>query len=75
LVETSDKRLKEEVEDVDEDCGELVENIKVETDNLKGDDKKKNHIGFLAQEIVEVLPKKFEAVINIDGEYTGINYG
>lgn len=75
LVETSDKRLKEEVEDVDEDCSELVKNIKVKTDNLKGDDKKKNHIGFLAQEIVEVLPKKFEAVINIDGEYTGINYG
>lgn len=52
LIETSDKRLKEEVEDVDEDCSELVKNIKVKTDNLKGDDKKKNHIGFLAQEIV-----------------------
>lgn len=28
LIETSDKRLKEEVEDVDEDCSELVKNIK-----------------------------------------------
>jgi len=40
LIETSDKRLKE-VEDVDEDCSQLVKNIKVKTDNLKGDDKKK----------------------------------
>ena len=75
LVETSDKRLKDNILDVDEDCSEIVKKVNVKTYNLKSDDKKKNHIGFIAQEIKAILPEKFEAVVNEDSEYMGINYG
>ena len=75
LVETSDKRLKDNIENVDEDCSEIVKKVNVKTYNLKSDDKKKHHIGFIAQEIKEILPKKFEAVVNEDSEFMGINYG
>ena len=75
LVETSDKRLKDNILDVDEDCSEIVKKVIVKTYNLKSDDKKKNHIGFIAQEIKAILPEKFEAVVNEDSEYMGINYG
>ena len=51
LIETSDKRKKENIEDVDEDCVDLVQKIKVKTYNLKHDEKKKNHIGFIADEL------------------------
>ena len=75
LVETSDKRLKDNIENVDEDCSEIVKKVNVKTYNLKSDNKKKHHIGFIAQEIKEILPKKFEAVVNEDNEFMGINYG
>ena len=75
LFETSDKRLKDNIEDVDEDCSELVKKINVKTFTLKGDDKKKNHIGFIADDLQELLPKKFEGVVDKSGEYLGVNYG
>ena len=75
LFEASDKRLKENIEDVDEDCSNIVKRINVKTLNMKGDDKKKNHIGFIADELQELLPKKFEGVVDKNGEYLGVNYG
>ena len=45
LFETSDKKLKDNIEDVDEDCSELVKKINVKTFNMKGDEKKQSHIG------------------------------
>ena len=75
LIETSDKRKKENIEDVDEDCVDLVKKIKVKTYNLKHDEKKKNHIGFIADELQEILPKQFEAIVDTSGEFLGINYG
>ena len=41
LVDTSDERLKDNIEDVDEDCSEIVKKVNVKTYNLKSDDKKK----------------------------------
>ena len=75
LFETSDKRLKENIEDVDEDCSDIVRKINVKTFNMKGDDQKKNHIGFIADELQELLPKKFEGVVDKTGDYLGVNYG
>ena len=75
LFETSDKRLKENIEDVDEDCSDIVKKINVKTFNMKGDEQKKNHIGFIADELQELLPKKFEGVVDKSGEYLGVNYG
>ena len=75
LFETSDKRLKENIEDVDEDCSELVKKINVKTFNFKSDDKKKNHIGFIADELQEILPEKFESIVDKSNEYLSVNYG
>ena len=75
LFEASDKRLKENIEDVDEDCSDIVRKSNVKTFNMKGDDQKKNHIGFIADELQDLLPKKFEGVVDKNGEYLGVNYG
>ena len=75
LFETSDKRLKENIEDVDEDCSDIVKKINVKTFNMKGDEQKKTHIGFIADELQDLLPKKFEGVVDKRGEYLGVNYG
>ena len=42
---------------------------------MKGDEQKKNHIGFIADELQELLPKKFEGVVDKNSEYLGINCG
>ena len=75
LFETSDKKLKDNIEDVDEDCSELVKKINVKTFNMKGDEKKQSHIGFIADELKEILPEKFEAIVDKSNEYLSVNYG
>ena len=75
LFETSDERLNANIEDVDEDCSELVKKINVKSFNFKSDDKKKNHIGFIADELKEILPEKFEAIVDSSNEYLSVNYG
>ena len=40
FFEISDKRLKDNIEDVDEECSEIVKKGKVKTYSLKSDDKK-----------------------------------
>ena len=52
-----------------------MKKVEVKTYNMKSDNKKKSHIGFATQDVKEILPKKFEAVVNDDGEHMGINYG
>ena len=42
---------------------------------MKNDKKKRQNIGFVAQNVKEVLPEEFEHVINEDNEYMNINYG
>ena len=71
----SDERKKENIEDVDEECSEIVKKIKVKTFNYKEDKKKKKNIGFIAQDVYKKVPTKFEAVVNDFGDYMGLDYG
>ena len=71
----SDEQRKENIEDVDEDCSEIVKKIEVKTFNYKDDKKKRSNIGFVAQEVNKILPKKFETVVSDSGEFMGIDYG
>ena len=71
----SDERKKENIEDVDEDCSEIIKKIKVKTFNYKEDKKKKKNIGFIAQDVYKKVPTKFEAVVNDYGDYMGLDYG
>ena len=71
----SDERKKENIEDVDEDCSEIIKKIKVKTFNFKEDKKKKSNIGFIAQDVQKKVPTKFETVANDYGDYMGLDYG
>ena len=42
---------------------------------MKNDKRKRQNIGFIAQDVKEVIPKEFENVINEDNEFISINYG
>ena len=71
----SDERMKENIEDVDEDCSEIVKNIEVKTFNYKDDKKKKKNIGYIAQDVKKKVPSKFEAVVSDSGEFMGLDCG
>ena len=71
----SDERKKENIEDVDEECSEIIKKIKVKTFNYKEDKKKKKNIGFIAQDVIKKVPTKFEAVVNDYGDYIRLDYG
>ena len=70
----SDERKKENIEDVGEECSEIVKSIEVKTFNYK-EDKKKSNIGFVAQDVQKKIPTKFETVVNDYGDYMGLDYG
>ena len=74
LTETSDERLKEDIDIVHSDCSEIVKNIKVKN-YMKNDKKKRQNIGFVAQDVKEAIPEEFENVVSEDNEYMSINYG
>ena len=71
----SDERKKENIEDVDENCSEIVKNVGVKTFNYKDDKKKKKNIGYIAQDVKKKVPSKFEAVVSDYGDYMALDYG
>ena len=86
LTETSDKKLKENIDIVHSDCSEIVKKIKVKKYYMKNDGvenplgqrpikRKRQNIGFVAQDVKEAIPEEFENVVNEDDEYMSINYG
>ena len=64
LNQTSDKRAKEQIEDVETDCVDIVKKVPVRKFYMKDDKKKRHNIGFIAQEILEAIPNDFENVVN-----------
>ena len=75
FTETSDKRLKENIEDVETECSDLVKKIKVRKYYMKNDNKKRHNIGLIADEIEETIPHDMENIVNNDNEFKGVNYG
>ena len=71
LVDTSDKTKKYDIEDAEYNFTEIVKQIKPKTFKLN-DEKEigitKNHVGFVADEIEGVLPKKNENIVNENEE-------
>ena len=76
--DTSDITKKYDIKDAEYDFTEIVKNIKPKTFRMK-DEKEiginKNHFGFIADEIKEVLPEDIENIVNenVDG-YKTLNY-
>ena len=56
---TSDRRLKENIKDLDLNCLDLVNNINLREFSWKADETHKPVIGAIAQELNQVLPEKY----------------
>ena len=56
---TSDRRLKENIKDLDLNCLDLVNNINLREFSWKADKEHKSTIGAIAQELRQVLPEKY----------------
>ena len=83
IVDTtvSDERLKTNIEDVECNFTECVKHVKVKTFEYTDEKYKKNdRYGFIAQELLENLPKEFNHIVkenkekDSDDKYLSINY-
>ena len=66
LVDTSDKTKKYDIKSVEHNFTDIVKQIEPKTFKMKDEkeiDISKNHIGFVADEIEEVIPKDFENIV------------
>ena len=61
LVSASDRALKENIEDVETDCVDILKKVQVKKFNMKESNEKQ--IGFIAQDVMEAIPNDFENVI------------
>ena len=73
----SDRRLKENIKDLDLNCLDLVNNINLREFSWKTDETHKPVIGAIAQELKKVLPEKYAHEFiggqETDDEYLSIN--
>ena len=66
LHETSDKRLKRQIEDVETECSELVKKIKARKYYMNGDKNKQIHnIESIADEIEETIPPDMKNIVTV----------
>ena len=67
--DTSDKTKKYDIKDAEYDFTDMVMKIKPKTFRMK-DEKElgmnKNHLGFIADEIKDVIPSDFENIVNVN---------
>ena len=63
LEQLSDKRLKDQIEDVETDCIEIVKKVPVKKFVMKKDKEKRKQIGFIAQSVIEAIPDDFENIV------------
>lgn len=74
---TSDRRLKENIKDLDLNCLDLVNNINLREFSWKSDKEHKPTVGAIAQELKQVLPEKYVHEFiggkETDDEYLSIN--
>lgn len=73
----SDRRLKENIKDLDLNCLDLVNNINLREFSWKDDEEHKPVVGAIAQELRQVLPEKYVHEFiggqETDDEYLSIN--
>ena len=69
---SSDKRLKDNIEDVDDDTINMVKNIKIKT-FVKNQKTKKTELGWIAQDVQQYTNPKYN-IVNDSGEYLTMCY-
>ena len=71
LVDTSDLTKKYDIKDVDDNFIDIVKNVKPKTFKMI-DEKEigisKNHLGFIADDLVSVIPPEWENIVMTDDE-------
>ena len=77
LVDTSDEKLKYDINNIDKNFSNIVKNIKPKTFKMVEEKAKnivKNHIGFIAKDVAEYMPKEFENIVTYDNDVKKLNY-
>ena len=77
LVDTSDEKLKYDINNIDKNFSDIVKNIKPKTFKMVEEKAKnivKNHIGFIAKDVAEYMPKEFENIVIYDNDVKKLNY-
>ncbi len=74
LTETSDEKMKEDIDFVHTNCSDVVKKIPVRKYHMKNDKNKKLNIGFVAQECLSSITD-FENVVDVSGDTMSLNYG
>ena len=69
---SSDKRLKDNIEDVDDDTINMVKNIKIKT-FVKNQKTKKTELGWIAQDVQQYTNPKYN-IVNDTGKYLTMCY-
>ena len=69
---SSDKRLKDNIEDVEDDTINMVKNIKIKT-FVKNQKTKKTELGWIAQDVQQYTNPKYN-IVNDSGEYLTMCY-
>ena len=71
----SDKKLKDQIEDVETDCIEIVKKVPIKKFYMKNNKERRHNIGFIAQDVEEAIPDDFENIVfkNEDG-FFGMDY-
>ena len=69
---SSDKRLKDNIEDVDDDTINMVKHIKIKT-FVKNQKTKKTELGWIAQDVQQYTNPKYN-IVNDSGEYLTMCY-
>ena len=75
LQQLSDERLKDQIEDVETDCNEIVKKVPVKKFYMKNNKERRHSIGFIAQSVSEAIPDDVENIVfkNEDG-FFGMDY-
>ena len=77
LVDTSDEKLKYDIKNIDKNFSDIVKNIKPKTFKIveeKAQNSIKHHIGFIAKDVAEYMPKEFENIVTYDNDVKKLNY-
>ena len=69
---SSDKRLKDNIEDVEDDTVNMVKNIKIKT-FVKNQKTRKTELGWIAQDVQQYTDPKYN-IVNDSGEYLTMCY-
>lgn len=74
---SSDQRLKENIKDVELDCGKVIDQLNIKEFNFKTDENKKVVVGAIAQDLKAILPDKYRAnlISGSEDTYYSINEG